>query len=138
MQTQQHLSQLQRQNALLKILVLLLGLIATGVIAMGAASFNQDRGELLGITKIQLVDDHGTQVALIDAKGITYSAADSQLVAAAIIGRRRVEANATPGADQRYVELGVTSDNKCYMELSNKGATYHDILSATGTLETNF
>jgi hypothetical protein len=130
--------QLERQNKLLRLIACLI-LILVGIgFAMGAASFNQDRGELLNITKIQLVDDKGNEVAIIDSKGINYSSKDSLVVANTIIGRRRVEANANPENDQRYAELGTTSDKKCYMELSNKGATYHHILSDSGTMESNF
>jgi hypothetical protein len=93
---------------------------------------------LLNITKIQLVDGKGNEVAVIDAKGISYSSKDSMVVANTIIGRRRVEANSNPENDERYAELGTTSDKKCYMELSNKGATYHNVLSESGVLDSNF
>ncbi len=39
--------------------------------AIAAFSFNPDRGELLNVTKIQLVDSKGNEVAVIDAKGVS-------------------------------------------------------------------
>jgi hypothetical protein len=132
------MSQLERQNKFLKLITCLILILAGIGFSMGAASFNQDRGELLNITKIPLVDDKGSEVAIIDSKGINYSSKGSQLIVDAVIGRRRVEANANPENDQRFAELGTTSDKKCYMELSNKGATYHSILSDSGILESNF
>lgn len=138
MEIEHRLSKLERQNLLLKLITFTIVIFAAIGFCMGAASFNQDRGELLKITKLQLVDVKGDEVAVIDAKGINYSGKDSLVVANAIIGRRRVEANPNPENDQRYAELGATSDKQCYMELKNKGATYHSILSDSGVLESNF
>jgi len=130
--------QLERQNKFLKLIVCLILILAGIGFSMGTASFNQDRGELLQITKIQLVDDQGKEVAIIDAKGINYIDKNSQVVANKIIGRRSVAANSNPETSQRYAELGVTAEGKCYMELGNKGANYHHILSESGILESNF
>ncbi len=130
--------QLERQNKLLKLSVFAIVMIGAAFSAIGASSFNPDRGELLNVTKIQLVDSKGNEVAVIDAKGVSYSSKDSLVVANTIIGRRRVEANSNPENDQRYAELGTTSDKKCYLELNNKGATYHNILSDSGALDSNF
>jgi hypothetical protein len=135
MENERRILQLECQNKLLKLGI---GLIAAVVFSMGAASFNQDRGELLNITKIQLVDSNGNPTGTIDAKGINLTSADSQVVANTIIGRRRVEANSNPENSQRYAEFGVTTDKTCYMELANKGAVYHHILNDSGTLESNF
>ncbi|HTQ37411.1 MAG TPA: hypothetical protein VMJ32_00180 [Pirellulales bacterium] len=129
---------LERQNTLLKLLVGLLAILPVAIFSMGAGSFNQDHGELLGITKIQLVDEQGKEVAVIDGKGINFSGKSSQIVADKIVGRRSVAANANPENSDRYAELGVTSERKCYMELGNKGTVYHHILSDSGVLESNF
>jgi hypothetical protein len=85
--------QLERQNKLFKLSVFAIVMIGTAFSAIGASSFNPDRGELLNITKIQLVDGKGNEVAVIDAKGVSYSSKDSLVVANTIVGRRRVEAN---------------------------------------------
>lgn len=133
--------ELERQNKLLKLIACSLVLLVAIGFSMGAASFNQDRGELLNITKIQLVDDQGHEVAIIDAKGVDYRSKNSQVIANKIIGRRSVAANSNPDKidkNERYAELGVTSDRTCYMELGNKGAVYHAILSESGILENNF
>ena len=131
-------SQLERQNRLLKVIILLIVGVAVASFSMGSATFNQDRGELVNITKIQLVDEKGKEVAVIDAAGINYTGKNSRIVADKIIGRRSVAANSNPENSQRYAELGVTSDRTCYTELGNKGAVYHRVLSENGVLESNY
>ena len=107
--------------------------------AMGAASFNQDRGELLNISKIQLVDDKGAEVAVIDASGIRYSNKNSRLVADSIVGRSNVRANLHPENNQQYAELGIdNSGRKCYWKLESSGTNTHMVLSDNGTAESNF
>jgi hypothetical protein len=138
MEIKSRISQLERQNRLLKFIGCLVVIAAAIGFTTGAVSFNQDRGELLNITKIQLVDDQGKEVAVIDAKGISYSNKSNQVVADKIIGRRSVGANSNPENSQRYAELGVTSDRTCYLEFANKGTVYHRILSDTGALESNY
>jgi hypothetical protein len=130
--------QLQQQNRLLKLAIVLIVVLVVACFSMGAASFNQDRGELLQITKIQLIDEKGNEVAIIDSKGINFTGKDSQVVANKIIGRRSVAANSSPENSQRYAELGVTSDRTCYTELANGGAVYHHVLSGAGVLESNY
>jgi hypothetical protein len=130
--------QLDRQNRLLKLIICLIAILAAAVFAMGAGSFNQDRGEMLGITKIQLVDEQGKEVAVIDAKGINYNGKGSLVQADKIVGRRSVGANANPDNSQRYAELGVTSTRTCYLEFGNQGTVYHRILSDNGALESNY
>ena len=138
MNLETQISLLQRQNRLLKSILCLIAMLAAIAICMGAASFNQDRGELLQITKIQLIDEKGNEVAIIDSKGINFTGKDSQVVANKIIGRRSVAANSSPDNSQRYAELGVTSDRTCYTELANGGAVYHHVLSGAGVLESNY
>jgi hypothetical protein len=138
MDLERRILQLERQNQILKYSAGLIVILALVGFSMGAASFNQDHGELLGITKIQVVDDQGKEVSVIDAKGINFSNKDSLVVADKIIGRRSVGANSNPEKDERYAELGVTSERKCYFELGNKGTAYHQILSDSGVLESNF
>src|SRR5262249_2881370 len=70
MNLETQISLLQRQNRLLKSILGLIAILAAIALCMGAASFNEDRGELLQITKIQLVDATGNEVAIIDSKGI--------------------------------------------------------------------
>jgi hypothetical protein len=138
MNLETHISMLQQQNRLLKSIFCLVAILVAIALCMGAASFNQDRGELLQITKIQLIDEKGNEVAIIDSKGINFTGKDSQVVANKIVGRRSVAANANPDGDKRYAELGVTSDRTCYTELANGGAVYHHILSGAGVLESNY
>jgi hypothetical protein len=138
MEIEHRLSRLERQNRLFKLAVALMSILTVVVYSMGAASFNQERGELLNITAIQVIDSHGTVVGTIDASEINFSNKESKLIANKVIGRRGIAANLSPDGDQRYAELGVTADKQCYLELKNNSAIYHSTLANSGILDTNF
>jgi hypothetical protein len=139
MEIQCRLSQLERQNRLLQLIVFVIAIMGAAAFTMGAGTFNQDRGELLNITKIQLVDDHGTQVAVIDAKGINYSNKGSMLAADAILGRASVAANPHPENKKKYVGMGITSDGRTvYFEMDNNGGVRHIVFTDDGLSENTF
>jgi hypothetical protein len=138
MEIERRLSRLEGQNRWFKLGLAIMSILTVIVYSMGAASFNQERGELLNITSIQLVDSHGNPVGTIDASGINFSNKESKLVANKVIGLRSIGANLSPDGNQRYAELGVTADKQSYFELKNNGAVYHSVLSNSGVLESNF
>jgi hypothetical protein len=137
MEIERRLSQLERQNQLLRLIVFIIAIVGAAAFTMGAGTFNQDRGELLNITKIQLVDEKGIEVAVIDAKGINYSNKGSQLTADAILGRASVSANPHPENKKKYAGMGITPDGRTvYFEMDNNGGVRHIVFTDDG-LSTN-
>jgi hypothetical protein len=139
MEIERRVWQLERQKFWLKVIAFPTIILAVVGLLMGAASFNQDRGELLKITRIQLVDATGEEVAVIDARGIKYNNKDSQVQADVIVGRARIMANREPQNNKRYVEMGVDADgHKCYLDMGNSGHTRFLVLVDKGSSNSNF
>jgi hypothetical protein len=140
MDIERRLLRLERQNFLLKVVALPSAILAVMGLTMGAApSDKNDRGELLKITRLQLVNAKGEEVAIINATGIKYSNKDSHLMADVIVGRSRITANPHPDNKKSYVQIGVDRDgHKSYLDMVNSGHSRFLVLSDEGVSNSNF